>query len=132
MDVKRFKLVTVVLLLLCFMMMNFSRLFILISFYANRNEIVNTYCVNKNNLSLHCNGKCFLMRVLEKEAQREKEIHEYFSKMPVMLCSHYFPISINKSFVPVCPKEWHREHDTLFRKFDFFNKILRPPSAVSA
>lgn len=129
---KSFKLATVVFLLLCLMMMSFSRLFILISFYANRSEIVSTYCVNKKNISLHCEGKCFLMRILKKEAQRKKDIHEYFSKIPFMLCRHYFPISIHKPFVLICPRERLKRYNTVFRKFDFFNKLLRPPTAVSA
>lgn len=132
MIVKSFKLATIGLLLLCFMLMSFSRIFILISFYTNRSEIVDTYCVNKKNISLRCEGKCFLMRMLKKEAEREKDVHEYFSKMPVMLCHHYFPISINKSFVLISPKGWDKEHNTLFRQFDFINKMLRPPTAFAA
>lgn len=132
MDVKRFKSGTIAILLLCFMLMSFSRIFILISFYANRSEIVSTYCVNKKNISLRCEGKCFLMRMLKKEAEREKDVHEYFSKIPVMLCRHYFPINISKAIVSIRLNERHKAHDTLFRKFDFFNKILRPPTALAA
>ncbi len=44
-----------------------------------------------------------------------------------MLCRHYFPINISKAIVSIRINERHKAHDTLFRKFDFFNQILRPP-----
>lgn len=122
-----FKSITINLLLLCVMLMSFSKIFIVLSFYANRSEIANTYCINKSNPALHCDGKCFLIRILKKEAQRERDVHEYFSKTPVFFCHHYFSTSLPKMFTPNAERNVGKARTPLFLKFDFFPKILRPP-----
>ncbi|WP_286856568.1 MULTISPECIES: hypothetical protein [Sphingobacterium] len=127
-----FKLGTISLLLLCILLLSFSKVFIVVSFYANQTDIANRYCINKNNQSLHCDGKCFLMRMLKKEAQREKDFHENFSKTPVMFCRHYFPLIVNKAYVPALRKDHHTLRNVIFRKFEVFNKLLRPPSSAIA
>jgi len=122
-----FKSITIILLLLCVILMSFSKIFIVLSFYANRTEIASTYCINKGKPSLQCDGKCFLMRMLKKETQREKDVHEYFSKTPVFFCHHYFPTILPKIFTPKSERSVGKARSTLFIKFDFFHEILRPP-----
>lgn len=125
-----FKLSTIFLLLLCILLLSVSKLFIVVSFYANQRNIANNYCINKNNRSLHCDGKCFLMRMLKKEAQREKDVHECFSKTQLMFCHHYFPMPIEKAFASMFLQDYHLQWDAVFHKSDVFNRLLRPPSLL--
>ncbi len=37
------------------------------NFLAHRNYIASTLCVNKSKPSMHCNGKCHLMKELKKQ-----------------------------------------------------------------
>lgn len=49
---------------------NFSSGFIILNYYAHLSYIATHLCVNKDKPELHCNGKCFLKKQLEKDQQR--------------------------------------------------------------
>lgn len=53
-------------------------------FYNNQIELAAKYCVNKKKPMLHCNGKCYLAKQLEKLEQEEKN-NQPVPKMPLKL-----------------------------------------------
>lgn len=53
-------------------------------FYNNQIELAAKYCVNKKKPMLHCNGKCYLAKQLQKLEQEEKK-NQPVPKMPLKL-----------------------------------------------
>ena len=48
-------------------------------FYANQQSLTEKYCINKSKPKLHCNGKCYLQKKLNKLNQtdtKENKNHE--------------------------------------------------------
>lgn len=46
---------------------------ILLHFYLNRASIAQTLCENRNNPSLHCEGKCYLKKQLERASEEQQQ-----------------------------------------------------------
>lgn len=51
---------------------NFSTLFIFAGFELNRDYIAAHLCINRDKPWLHCNGKCYFMRKIKQEQEKEK------------------------------------------------------------
>jgi hypothetical protein len=49
-------------------------------YYMNKKAIAEKLCVNRNNPSVHCNGKCFLSQQLNKAEEQEKKQSETLVK----------------------------------------------------
>ncbi|TCR11862.1 hypothetical protein EDF67_103275 [Sphingobacterium sp. JUb78] len=79
---------------------------------------------------MHCNGSCFLMKALRKEADRKKAIQENFSKSTVLFCFNYFPANKIDHSVPHLDKRYLVTTVPL-RKVDHFNRLLRPPTGIN-
>jgi hypothetical protein len=63
-----------VILLLVFSMLLqiFSNVVIIVNYVINKEYISKTFCENRNKPKMHCNGKCHLMKQLQKENKKEK------------------------------------------------------------
>lgn len=66
--------ITAIFLLFAFIWQFTSKLQVVISFNLNQDNIAKTLCENKATPSKHCRGKCFLMKELKKENQRENKL----------------------------------------------------------
>jgi len=64
--------VTGYLLIVALLSSNFSTLFIFAGFKMNQDYIAAHLCVNRNKPWLHCNGKCYFMRKIKQEQEKEK------------------------------------------------------------
>lgn len=56
--------------LICLIFQTFSKEFILGEYYFNQHHYLDL-CSNKNNLSLHCNGQCVLMKKIKENEKEE-------------------------------------------------------------
>lgn len=126
------KLITTILLLISITMMTFSKAFIVLSFYANRSEIATKYCINKHNITMHCNGNCFLMRALKKDTQKHKDLQENFSKSTLLICHHQFPVVKDSQYFPITSQNHVRLSNTPMWKLYVFNRQLKPPTGYMA
>ncbi len=45
----------------------------LITYYLNHSYIVKVLCVNKDKPELACNGKCYLMQMIQKKQKEQEE-----------------------------------------------------------
>ncbi len=61
------------LLLLAFILQTFSRVVIVLDFYANRDFIAKNLCENRNRPKMNCCGKCLLSKQLKQEDNKEKQ-----------------------------------------------------------
>src|SRR5580692_4049046 len=64
--------VTGYLLIAALLSANFSTLFIFAGFELNRDYIATHLCINRDKPLLHCNGKCYFMRKIKQEQEKEK------------------------------------------------------------
>jgi hypothetical protein len=63
---------TAFVLLLAFMTTTFSKAFIVVDFYANREYIARNLCENRDKPLMHCGGRCQLCKRLNREADQDK------------------------------------------------------------
>jgi hypothetical protein len=106
-----------------------------VNFYLNQKEIADKECENKNRPEMHCNGKCYLAKQLEKadselESQKDKQ-EGSFSHLKVIESSVYIPIS-SLVFQILNFKEDKSKLFFNYKDFYFFeinSKFFHPPSA---
>lgn len=63
-------------LLLALICQSFSKMIIVVDFYANQDLIARTLCINRLNTAIHCCGKCQLNKRMKQEEHRESESPE--------------------------------------------------------
>ncbi|MBS1683527.1 MAG: hypothetical protein JSS76_02160 [Bacteroidetes bacterium] len=75
----------------------------------NKKMIADKLCVNRNNPSLHCNGKCYLSKQLKKAEENEKrqsrsmtEKDEAVSAYAQVTLPAFIPCYTVVSIAPVC------------------------------
>ena len=61
-----------ILLILCTLTANFSKLFVFAGFALNQKYIAATLCENRDKPWLHCNGRCYLMKKIQQANEKEK------------------------------------------------------------
>lgn len=74
------------LLIFLILAQTFSKGLVALDFMINKDFIAKTLCVNKNKPQMHCNGKCHLKKMMEKEdkqttVQNEKETILYLEQV---------------------------------------------------
>lgn len=60
-----------ILLLTSILLQSFSKVIIYVNYEINLDYIIRTYCVNKDNPSRHCDGKCHLTKQMQEDNKRE-------------------------------------------------------------
>lgn len=60
-----------IIILSAFLLQTFSKLIIYVNYELNLDYIIKTYCINKNDPSKHCDGKCHLTKQLQEEDKKE-------------------------------------------------------------
>jgi hypothetical protein len=60
-----------ILILTGILLQTFSKVIIYVNYEINLDYIVQTFCVNKNDPSKHCDGKCHLIKQLQEEEKQE-------------------------------------------------------------
>lgn len=107
-----------------------SKFYIYADFYLNQEYIAAELCENKDKPILKCNGKCQLMKSLEKDSERQQEHQGHQSKIEIFL---YF----EKAF------QFDQEDGTFefeevknnyfsyqdARSSEFHTSLLKPPTA---
>ena len=71
-----FKQCAAVFLLLALLMQTFSKVVIVVDFYANQETIARTLCENRDKPMMHCCGRCQLRKRLAKEDNQDKNSPE--------------------------------------------------------
>lgn len=62
----------VLILLGAFILVNFSKLIILVHYELYKTEITQKYCVNKDKPQMHCCGKCHLRKQFAKDDKQQQ------------------------------------------------------------
>lgn len=103
-----------------------SNVWIVTSFYINRDYIAKELCINRFDKVPLCKGKCYLEKKMsdnEKEEQKiptvkEKEIQLYFCPITPTFFHSNTPIEVSKSIVV-------KQNDNI--KSTFLYSIFHPP-----
>ena len=64
--------------------------FVIINYEINKDFISANYCQNKNNASLHCEGKCYLLIELKKEEAKQKQFISFFKNNVELICEKVY------------------------------------------
>jgi hypothetical protein len=96
-------------------------------YHLNKEYISNQLCINKNNPSLHCNGRCYLSKQLKKAEEGEKQSTQSFKEKDEIFSDDmhdisvaYFPAFSVISFVTYIPHQHSAEN---------YNSLIKPPLA---
>ena|SRR2546428_2304212 len=72
----------------------FTKLWVQAGFEANRDYIAKYLCENRNKPSLHCNGKCYLMKKLKQadsqKQEKNNELNNIFNEVFVPTTNYTF------------------------------------------
>ena len=107
-----------------------------VNFHLNQKEIVRMECENKNRPELHCNGKCYLAKQLQKAEDQLDEKREESSKSLTHLkwmetslfaCPEQFLVKLE--LAPFSPLKIARFHDVNFYHFENISGCFHPPCA---
>lgn len=116
-------------LLVAFCVQIFIQSWIVQYYQLNKEYISEVLCINKNKPAMHCDGKCFLKKELEKQEEQESKLpfsikekleRELFVENYAHIFNRYFPLALKITFPPYC--------SVLFPNPSF--DILHPPQIV--
>ena len=63
----------IIILLTIFLIQSSSKIVIVSMWWLKRDYIAKNLCINRLKPSLHCNGKCFLMKKLKEAEQKQRD-----------------------------------------------------------
>lgn len=110
------------------MVSTFHKVAVVIDFYANRSELTEKYCINKLRPMLHCNGSCFLGKLLKKEEERERDLAALFQQSEVVFCEHAFPfIGLRADELSIALFTSPKPRNTDLLQKDIAQRLLKPP-----
>ena len=105
-----------------------SKLWVLGSFYANREYITNNLCVNRFDAIPVCKGKCYLEKTLKENEQKERQLPDFKQKEIQLFYQKSFFTSladqqteIQLSFISLEQKKYH---------YDFLASVFHPPQVA--
>ena len=71
------------------LLQTFSRELLVMDFALNRAAITARFCVNKARPQLHCDGKCYFVKRLKQQKDREAKVPNALKENPEMLPSAF-------------------------------------------
>lgn len=90
----------------------FSNLGVIAGYELNKQYIASVLCVNRDNSSMHCDGKCYLDKKLQQDQQRKNNENGLSgNKLDVVLfCTteqFFFSSEVNKDLVEFPPFKYY-------------------------
>lgn len=101
----------------------------IVHFYLNRQEIAETYCVNKDKPETNCKGQCHLNKQLEKTeptGQAEQEQQQPEAKSPLVFLLVFAETDYADNFNEDKLNQWRTSHEE-GETSDFLSEHFQPP-----
>jgi len=117
-----------ILLIVCTLTANFTKLFVFAGFELNQKYIASTLCENRDKPWLHCNGHCYLMKKIKAAEDKEKNEERQTQKN---LIQQVFFTSITKITFSSCLLQIFPERYQQMAPQSVPLTLLRPPQFVS-
>lgn len=101
-------------------------------FKVNQEQIIAEKCENKAKPMLHCNGKCYLSKQLEKLEQKEQNHNSKTNPFNHNLKFEYIPtlLEINMLFVEIESNKKDFFQNKIQAIKEFSGHIFHPPSQI--
>ncbi len=101
-------------------------------FKVNQEQIIAEKCENKAKPMLHCNGKCYLSKQLEKLEQKEQNHNSKTNPFNNNLKFEFIstPLEINLLFAAIESKEKDIFQNKIQAVNEFSGCIFHPPSQI--
>jgi hypothetical protein len=101
-------------------------------FKVNQEQIIAEKCENKATPMLHCNGKCYLSKQLEKLEQKEQNHNSKTNPFNNNIKFEYIPtpLEINLLFAAIESKEKDIFQNKIQAVNEFSGCIFHPPSHI--
>jgi hypothetical protein len=122
----------VILCITGFLAKDIARLGWEIWFKVNQEQIIAEKCENKAKPMLHCNGKCYLSKQLEKLEQKEQNHNSKTNPFNNNLKFEYIPtpLEINLLFAEIESKEKEIFQNKIQPVKEFSGFIFHPPAQI--
>ena len=91
---------TVVILIMILVLQSGIKTVIVSSFYINQDYIANVLCINKDNVAMKCNGKCYLTKRIKDQENTENKLASVLKEIKDV--SGFLSSSSLISFIPTC------------------------------
>jgi hypothetical protein len=105
----------------------FKPAFPFLEYVLNYDYIANELCINKDNLALNCNGKCYLMSKLAEESKQDQQDKKISFESSF---SFVFLNDIKELFTPSFFKIY-RLNKFIFNNdsysYNFYQELIKPP-----
>ncbi len=117
-----------ILFIAIFLLQTHSQLWVLTSFYINRNYIAQELCINRFEKVAVCKGSCFLEKKLREDNQKQEKIPDLKTKDVTLFCNNInnwilIPdISLSTIRHPLFNKELHPQF--------FYSAVFHPPAGA--
>ncbi|HVD97404.1 MAG TPA: hypothetical protein VNB90_04305 [Cytophagaceae bacterium] len=97
-------------------------------FHLNQKYIAETLCENKNNVSMHCKGKCYLKKKLKEQDKQESKLASILKELKD--CTGLLSSFVSFSIKPLQPVAESGKSFYLISYFSFpLSEILQPPQS---
>ena len=117
-----------ILLIICTLAANFTRLFVFAGFELNQKYIASSLCENRDKPWLHCNGHCYLMKKIKAAEDKEKNEERQTQKnliQQVFFCTTN-KITFSSQLLQVFPERYQQ-----MTPQNVSINILHPPQLAS-
>lgn len=100
-----------------------------LDYELRKDFIIKNYCINKNKPELHCDGKCYLAKKIQKANEQDEQqatqqfINKFFSIESVNNASNY----IEYQFTVIEIADFYIETKQSLHAFSFISRLFQPP-----
>ncbi|MDO6435890.1 hypothetical protein Q4534_00665 [Cyclobacterium sp. 1_MG-2023] len=116
-----------ILFVLLFMLQSTSKLWIMASFYAQRDYIIENLCENRFEPMTMCGGVCFLDKQLAENEKEEQNSQNFNEKEVQFFCPEVGSYALNQSLL--IPISHHKPSYTSAYNIGYIHGIFHPPKA---
>lgn len=119
------KKILVIVFLIAFLFQSSGKLWVLVSFYAQREYIAEKLCVNRFDLLPLCQGQCYLGEQLKENEKKEQNLPDIKQKELQLFCQSNISFQLNKLAIELPATHFHRT--LAFSSSTFLFSVFHPP-----
>lgn len=121
-----------ILLLLIILVQSTSQIWILVTFYANREYIASNLCINRFNPESSCQGACQLRKQLDKDGEQNNKLkHDISFPVVLLYMLEAYDIELPAFYSEIDIKSYHLRlyQDPLAE--GYYGSVFHPPTSLS-
>jgi hypothetical protein len=123
-QIRMFKQITAIIFFAALLSQSMCRVMILADYSLNKTYIANVLCENKDNPTMHCNGKCYLSKKLqEAEKQQSPANQKTLPEIQLFIATGNTELSSRVGTLISCAYgRYHKQLTSIYHR-----NIFRPP-----